>query len=276
MNTKPTQEKQADLEERLEYVCNTIDISHELRNSIHKVTEIDYVLDDIVRMDWLSPFSGLKRLILIKQSIIQIEGLHTLTSLTEMWLSENEITEIQGLEECVSLKRLFLNENKIKRISGLEKLINLETLSLNENEIESLEGIPSLPHLIELGLAMNNIEFIGTWLDGLDNLEDLNLAGNKIGNFKELLNLNRLPNLRIATFFDPHYGDNPIINLCNYQTYVLYHLPYLEKLDTLHISDDAKAFAETTFMKKRMYYNMRIKTIQRNSSNLLKLIQVGK
>ena len=96
---------------------------------------------------------------------------------------------------------------------------------------------------------MNKIEIIGTGLDGLDNLEDLNLAGNKIGNFKELLNLNRLPNLRIATFFDPHYGDNPIINLCNYQTYVLYHLPCLEKLDTLHISDDAKAFAEATFMK---------------------------
>lgn len=57
---------------------------------------------------------------------------------------------------------------------------------------------------------------------------------------------------------------------------MLYHLPSLEKLDTLHISDDAKAFAEATFMKKRMYYNMRIKTIQRNASNMLKLIQVGK
>lgn len=96
---------------------------------------------------------------------------------------------------------------------------------------------------------MNKIELIGTGLDGLDNLEDLNLSGNRIGNFKELLNLNRLPNLRVTTFFDPHYGDNPICNLCNYQTYVLYHFPYLEKLDTLHISDDAKAFAEVTFMK---------------------------
>lgn len=57
---------------------------------------------------------------------------------------------------------------------------------------------------------------------------------------------------------------------------MLYHLPHLEKLDTLHISDDAKAFAEATFMKKRMYYNMRIKTIQRNASNLIKLIQIGK
>lgn len=46
------------------------------------------------------------------------------------------------------------------------------------------------------------------------------------------------------------------------------------KLDTLQISDDAKAFADATFMKKRMYYNMRIKTIQRNASNIIKLVKI--
>ena len=47
------------------------------------------------------------------------------------------------------------------------------------------------------------------------------------------------------------------------QTYVLYHLRNIYKLDTLFISDEAKSFAEATFMKKKMYYNMRIKTMQR-------------
>lgn len=95
----------------------------------------------------------------------------------------------------------------------------------------------------------------------MENLYEINLAANKLGNFKELLNINRISSLKVATFFDPHYGENPICNLCNYQTYVLYHLPNLIKLDTLLISEEAKAFAEGTFMKKRMYYNMRIKTI---------------
>ena len=193
-----------------------------------------------------------------------------------MWLNENEITFISGLENWKSLRRLFLTSNKIKRITGLANLTNLETLWLNENEIESLESLPILPMLKEFSISMNKIEVIGTGLDGLDSLEDLNMSGNRIGNFKELLNLNRLPKLVRVTFFDPHYGDNPICNLWNYQTYVLYHLPQLEKLDTLYISDDAKAFAEATFMKKRMYYNMRIKTIQRDASNLIKLIQAGK
>lgn len=113
-------------------------------------------------------------------------------------------------------------------------------------------------------------------LDGLVSLEELNIANNKVGNFKEVLNLNRLPSLKICTFQDPHYGENPLCNLCNYQTYVLYHLPNLVKLDTLSVSEDAKAFADATFMKKRMYYNMRIKTIQRNASNIIKLVKICK
>ncbi len=46
-----------------------------------------------------------------------------------------------------------------------------------------------------------------------------------------------------------------------FKTYILYHLRAITKLDTLIINDDAKSFAEATFMKKKMYYNMRIKTM---------------
>jgi hypothetical protein len=39
------------------------------------------------------------------------------------------------------------------------------------------------------------------------------------------------------------------------------------------ISEEAKTFAESTFMRKKMYYNMRIKTMQRSFSTLSKLIK---
>ena len=42
----------------------------------------------------------------------------------------------------------------------------------------------------------------------------------------------------------------------------------------MDIAEDAKNYAEATFMKKRMYYNMRIKTIQRNTSNIMKLLKI--
>ena len=39
------------------------------------------------------------------------------------------------------------------------------------------------------------------------------------------------------------------------------------------ISEEAKAFAESTLMRKKMYYNMRIKTIERTFSTLSKLTE---
>ena len=46
------------------------------------------------------------------------------------------------------------------------------------------------------------------------------------------------------------------------------------RLDTMIVSEESKTFADTTFMKKRMYYNMRIKTIQRNTANIMKLLKL--
>ena len=152
----------------------------------------------------------------------------------------------------------------------------LEKLWIDHNQIDTIIGLNNLERLEHLNLASNNIETIGVGLDGLVSLSTLNLAANKIGNFKEVLNLNRLNCLSVCMFADSHYGDNPICNLCNYKTYVLYHLPKLYRLDTEMISEDSKNFSEGTFMKKRMYYNMRIKTIQRNTSNILKLLKISR
>jgi phosphoglycerate-specific signal transduction histidine kinase len=56
----------------------------------------------------------------------------------------------------------------------------------------------------------------------------------------------------------------------------MFHLVNLIRLDMTSVGEDAKAFSESTFMKKRMYYNMRIKTIQRNTSNIMKLLKICK
>jgi Leucine-rich repeat (LRR) protein len=155
----------------------------------------------------------------------------------------------------------------------LGSLSNLETLWICDNKIEAIENLEALGSLRQLWIAGNQIDCIKTSLDDLVSLTDLNISGNKICSFKEVLNLNRLPNLRVLSFYDPHFGENPICNLCNYQTYVLYHLRNISKLDTLTINEDAKAFAESTLMRKKMYYNMRIKTIERTFSTLSKLIE---
>lgn len=42
------------------------------------------------------------------------------------------------------------------------------------------------------------------------------------------------------------------------------------------VLEDEKILAEATFMKKKMYYNMRIKTIQRNTTNLVRVLKICK
>jgi Leucine-rich repeat (LRR) protein len=201
------------------------------------------------------------------------QGLNESSKLEALWLNENEICRIDGLDKCTSLKQLYLSHNHIRHIQGLGSLSNLETLWICDNKIEAIENLEALGSLRQLWIAGNQIDCIKTSLDDLVSLTDLNISGNKICSFKEVLNLNRLPNLRVLSFYDPHFGENPICNLCNYQTYVLYHLRNISKLDTLTINEDAKAFAESTLMRKKMYYNMRIKTIERTFSTLSKLIE---
>ena len=238
--------------------CDTLGFN---KQNLPQITVIDFALDDICRMDWLIHFPSLKELNIVNNGVSEIEGLDKCRLLEKVWLNCNSIDTIRQMDRLPMLRHLYLGNNKIRRIRNLDKCVLLEKLWIDENRLESIEGIQNLSNLVELNLARNNIETIGLGLDGLINLRDLNISSNKIGNFKEVLNLNRLPNLVICTFSDQHYGENPICSLCNYQTYVLFHLPRLIRLDTMIVSEESKTFAETTFMKKRMYYNMRIKTI---------------
>lgn len=54
------------------------------------------------------------------------------------------------------------------------------------------------------------------------------------------------------------------------QTYCFFHLQQLKLLDAFVITDEARHLAEATYMKKKMYYNMRIKTLKRNTSNVIR------
>ena len=231
-------------------------------------TNIEISLETVETMAWISSFENLRSLALVSCCIQEIIPLKHIHNLEEIWLNQNQIKKIEGFEGCINLKRIFISDNLIERIEGLETCEQLQELWLNENQIENLQGLSKLINLKFLHLARNKISRIGSYLSNLRKLEDLNLAGNMIGSFKEILNISPLLSLKILCFNDSNYSENPVCNLCNYQTYMLYHIPQLLQLDTFTISEEAKNYAEATFMKKKMYYNMRIKTIKRTASNI--------
>jgi hypothetical protein len=82
---KPIGEKNT-LEHRLDYVCNFLNIKKE---QTKEQETLDFCLDDICRMDWITHFSNLKVLVLINQNISMIEGIDKLRILEKCWLTNN-------------------------------------------------------------------------------------------------------------------------------------------------------------------------------------------
>ena len=71
-----------------------------------------------------------------------------------------------------------------------------------------------------------------------------------------------------------HLSNSDPALLC--RRFVLFMLPKLSILDTLLLADETKMLAEATFLKKQMYYNMRIKTMHRNARNIIRMAAEGK
>lgn len=90
------------------------------------------------------------------------------------------------------------------------------------------------------------------------------------------MKLAELPRLIHLSLSDPHWGDSPIACLCNYQTYVLFTLPNLKYLDTMLLAEETKQLAEATYVKKKLYYNMRTKTMRRNVKQVITQATKGK
>eukprot|EP00941_MAST-03F_sp_MAST-3F-sp1_P003667 g3667.t1 len=237
--------------------------------AVDEVEEIQVFQTFTFTLDAMKHFRNLRELWVLSQSTVShMRGLESCLQLKLLAISQTKLTRIEGLENLTKLTKLFLYKNHLKKIEGLSTLINLRELWLNNNEIQVIEGLDTLNGLQTLELGANRIERIGKSLDGCRMLVSLNLSGNRIGSFQEILNLTRLPKLRQLHLGDPHFGDCPVCHLANYQTYVLYNVPQITSLDALLVSEETKKLAEATYMKKKMYYNMRIKTIKRNCSNI--------
>ncbi|XP_053476171.1 leucine-rich repeat-containing protein 9 isoform X2 [Ictalurus furcatus] len=228
------------------------------------VEALEVFFSGFPRMVGLSLFPRLVTLTIVGQNVREIQGLEDCPLLRELWVAECQLTEISGLQECVQLQKLFLYDNKISEMSELESLTNLSVLWLNNNLIAEIKGLSTLENLMELNLADNLITTIGKSLEQNRHLQSLNLSGNKISSFKELTQLACLTELRELGLNDPQSSPNPVCVLCNYFTHVLYHIPTLHTLDSYNVSSKTiKDAAESTVMKKRMYYHMRVRCVQR-------------
>lgn len=84
-----------------------------------------------------------------------------------------------------------------------------------------------------------------------------------------------LPGLKRLLLSDPDWGASPVACLCNYATYAAVNLPSLHALDSQVLTSPAKSTAEATYLRKKMYYNMRIHTLRRKAAALVQQARHG-
>ncbi|OQR81027.1 hypothetical protein ACHHYP_16851 [Achlya hypogyna] len=268
---QPTTELLAGLPD-LDEVCaaNGISRKHFARRA-HTVQTLEMFLGFWQRMASVRFFVNLKELSIVKHPTIAVmEGLESCPQLESLRIVECSLGRIGPLGHCKKLTYLNLSSNHLTSMAELSVCSSLETLWLNDNKIDTITGLEQCAHLRVLWIAKNNLNALDGGLSGCIALTEINLAANHLSNFQALTPLGKLPVLGSLSLSDPHFGDNPVCRLCNYQTYLLCQLPHLTFLDTLELSPLNKQIADSTLMKKRMYYNMRIKTIKRNISNCVR------
>lgn len=126
---------------------------------VKNIEELDLQDENIVNLDGMENFIGLKELDLSNNEVITIEPLGNLTKLEKLVLHNNNIsiTGSNAIGNLVNLKELYLSENNVTDIFPLEKLVNLKRLDLSYNNVQKIDDLSSLKNLEYLSLYDNEV-----------------------------------------------------------------------------------------------------------------------
>lgn len=239
------------------------------KTDVKQIEELELFSSSIPQLPCMDVLSNLTVLRIVGCNMEKIEKLDSLENLTELWICEGGIKKLEGFHSNLALKKLFLYNNSIGKIENISHLTMLETLWLNKNKIEIIENLDELKQLKELNLSDNKISKIAQNIRSNILLEDLNLSGNNISSLQDITILSCLPNLISLGLKDPMSSPNPVAFLCNYLTYILYHLPSLKRLDLFDVSQKSlRDYAVSTVSKKKTFYKMKVKTLERSCTSM--------
>lgn len=111
-------------------------------------------------------------------------------SIEHVDLSRGALQDIEEMKcsSLVSLKFLNLSRNQLTKLpDDIGRLVNLETLLIDRNQIETFpEGMHPMRNLVKLDASHNKLVDVGTKLDRLAALDDLNFNMNPSLNIEQL------------------------------------------------------------------------------------------
>ena len=149
----------------------------------------------LAKIEGLSNFKALKKLVFVSTGLREIEGLEENEGLEHLEIYQGCLSRIANISHLTRLKVLDLSFNNIKVIEGFESLLNLEKLYLSSNLIEKIENISACKKVRVLELGSNNISIVEN-IEELSDLEELWLGKNKI---KEMFLPRRFDKLKLLS-----------------------------------------------------------------------------
>ncbi|MDD5053656.1 MAG: leucine-rich repeat domain-containing protein [Sulfuricurvum sp.] len=164
----------------------------------------------------LAKVTNLKALNISYNSIIDLKPLSSLKKLERIDIHNDQIIDITPLESIHSLQSISLYGNGISDIISLAKLPNLQELSVHSDNLCNVCDLNTSTRLKVLNLTGNTQLSTIACLQGLKNIEELNIANTKItsidvvSNYQKLLSFNGNDYLKDLT---PLVGLNDLTNV---------------------------------------------------------------
>jgi hypothetical protein len=145
-------------------------------------------------------------------------------------------------------------------------------LGICENKIKKIENLPIT--IESLSIALNFIENLSENLLEYEELKELNISGNLLSSFKDIIIISKIKKLEELNLNDPNFGENPICLMNNYRLFVLHLIPKLKLLDEALISKEEFEEYEYIYQKKSTFYKNKIKQMNRISKLSFKLLKI--
>ncbi|XP_045464216.1 dynein regulatory complex subunit 3-like [Harmonia axyridis] len=152
-------------------------------------------------------------------NILRIDHIWMMKNLKTLKMDNNYIEKIENLESLTQLIELDLSFNKITKIENLDSLINLRKLSLFDNAISKIENLDKLKQLTIFSIGKN---FISDW--------------------KDIVYLRRLPQLRSLNM-----AENSCCAEKDFKYYVATYLPNLEYYEYRYITKIERQIGDDIF-----------------------------
>jgi Leucine-rich repeat (LRR) protein len=238
--------------------------------SFNKIKELNVGYNSLDSLHCLKQFSNLEKLKLTGNYLDRIDDFPAFSDLEFLKLDNNNINDFSPLGKCRNIKVLNVSSNGFINLSGIGMLENLEVLDISQNSVNELKPLSKLDKLNRLNISnMNNVKF-GTFpqmhslksinlannsfstldfdyvkfLKKIENVETLNLSGNKLSSLLLLTNYYELP-IKKGFFSNRRVGDPvsylPALTRLDFSDNKLKKLDaidYFESLEKLNVSNN--------------------------------------